>query len=67
MWSARQGAEDAFTHILAAKTDEEFEQAWAEYGAYLERNGFTDETMEELNKVFVEKNGGDISKLADLG
>ena len=67
MWSARQGAEDAFTHILAAKSDEEFEQAWAEYGAYLERNGFTDETLEEVNKVFVEKNGGDISKLADLG
>ena len=65
LWSARQGAEDAFTHCLAAKTDEEFEKAFEELIAFEERNGYTDEALEEANKVFIEKNGGDISKLTD--
>ena len=67
LWSARQGAEDAFTHCLAAKSDAEFDKSWKELIAFEERNGYTDEALEEANKVFVEKNGGDISKLIELG
>lgn len=67
MWAARQGVEDAFTHCLAAKSDEEFEKAWEELIKYEERNGYTDEALEEANKVLIEKNGGDISALIDLG
>ena len=65
LWSSRQGAEDAFTHCLAARNDEEFEKAFEELIAFEERNGYTDEALEEANKVFIEKNGGDISKLTD--
>ena len=67
LWAARQGVEDAFTHCLAAKTDEEFDKAWEELIAFEERNGYTDEVLEEANKVLVEKNGGDISGLIKLG
>lgn len=67
LWAARQGAEDAFTHCLAAKSDTEFDQAWEDLIAIEERNGYTDEALEEANKVFVEKNNGDISKLIELG
>ena len=35
--------------------------------AFEERNGYTDEALEEATKVFVEKNNGDISKLIELG
>ena len=67
LWAARQGAEDAFTHCLAAKTDAEFDKAWEELIAYEERNGYTDEALEEANKVLIEKNNGDISSLVELG
>ncbi|MBR2499813.1 MAG: hypothetical protein IKB60_01900, partial [Clostridia bacterium] len=67
LWAARQGAEDAFTHCLAAKSDAEFDKAWEELIAFEERNGYTDEALEEANKVFVEENGGDISALKNLG
>ena len=67
MWAARQGVEDAFTHCLAAKTDAEFNKAWEELIAFEERNGYTDEALEEATEVLVEKNNGDISKLIELG
>ena len=67
LFAARQGAEDAFTHCLAAKSDEEFDKAWEELIVFEERNGYTDEALEEANKVLIEKNGGDISDLVELG
>lgn len=68
VWAARQGIEDAFTHCLAAKSDEEFDKAWSELLTTMERNGWTDEGLEEVNRVFVEEmNSGDISKLIELG
>ena len=63
MWQARQAIEDAFTLALAAESDEAFEEAWANILAVEERNGFTDEAFEDINKYFREVNG---DKFEDL-
>ncbi len=68
VWSARQSVEDALTHCLAAKSDAEFDKAWAELLATMERNGWDDAGLEEVNRIFVEEmNDGDISSLIELG
>ena len=54
-WDARAAFETALTKVLTATSDEEFDKLWDEMVALAERNGLTDEVLEEINDVWVNK------------
>lgn len=55
-WSARTAFEEALTKVFTAKTDAEFETLYADVIKIAQRNGLTDDTKKELNKLFKEMN-----------
>lgn len=63
MWSARQTVEDAVKQLLAAKSDEEFESAYANLIAVEERNGYTDECLKEMNQLYEKIVGESLNEL----
>ena len=55
-WDARQASETAIQMIFTARDDVEFELLYQDMIDIVERNGLTDETMEEWNIKFNEMN-----------
>lgn len=55
-WDARQASETAIQMIFTARDDAEFELLYQDMIDIVERNGLTDETMEEWNIKFNEMN-----------
>ena len=51
-WSARQGFESAMVKIFASADDAEFETNYQALLDYSQKNGLTDETLEECNKFY---------------
>lgn len=62
-WNARQATEDALKSLIASKSDKEFEKNYANLIAIEERNGLDDKCLEEMNKLFEEKNADCIEEL----
>ena len=55
-WDVRgTGYESALTRVMAARTDEEFEQYYGEMLAFAEDNGLTEESLAEINRLMEEK------------
>ncbi|MBQ3573447.1 MAG: hypothetical protein IJA16_02480, partial [Clostridia bacterium] len=52
-WSARTAFESALTKIFTAKDDDEFEKLYSDMVALAERNGLTDETLEQMNESWL--------------
>ena len=57
-WKARESFEKAMTKTLAATSDAQFEQLWKAFLDTAEANGATQATLDEINRVFKEKNAG---------
>ena len=55
-WDARQASETAIQMIFTARDDAEIELLYQDMIDIVERNGLTDETMEEWNIKFNEMN-----------
>lgn len=49
--------------MLAAKSDEEFESAYANLIAVEERNGYTDECLKEMNQLYEKIVGESLNEL----
>jgi hypothetical protein len=49
---AKQVSEDAFKRIFTAKDDTQFEKLYNDFLTVNEKNGLTDATLEEINKVY---------------
>ncbi len=62
-WNARQSFEQALTRTLAADSDEHFEAVYKSFVDVAVRNGATDETLKEFEKLWREKNEGYLEKL----
>jgi putative aldouronate transport system substrate-binding protein len=61
-WNARESFEKQMTKVIVSSDDAQFE---AQYKALLdlaEKNGLTDKTLEELNKVYLQVNGEALKK-----
>lgn len=52
-WDSRTAWENSFTRVLTAKNDGEFDELYANMIATAERNGLTDEVLEEINDIWV--------------
>ena len=52
-WNARTDFEKALTKILTAQNDEEFETLYTKMVETSERNGMTEETLEQINEFWV--------------
>ncbi len=52
-WSARTAFETDFTKVLTAKNDAEFDALWKTMVDNARRNGMTEETLAEINNVWV--------------
>ena len=55
-WNARNSFEDAILQIMASETDTDFNARYSEMIKLAERNGHTDETLAEVQKVFDDEN-----------
>ena len=65
-WSARTAFETALTKIFTAKDDAEFEKLYGDMVAVAERNGLTDETLEQMNDSWVNNvNKNDMQNVYD--
>ena len=53
-WQARQAFEDSLSQVFAAADDAQFEERYNAMLELAERNGLTDETLQEYKKVFAD-------------
>lgn len=62
-WSSRDSFEKAFTQILAAKDDAQFEALYQQMIDLAEKNGLTTETLDKVNEIFKKQNEGYLDKI----